>query len=64
MRARAVDGFTPLHEAARLGTSAVARVLLAAGADVNATDNKGRTPLSWAERPETVRVLREHGGRK
>jgi ankyrin repeat protein len=64
VRARAVDGFTPLHESARLGTCAVARVLLAAGADVNPADNKARTPLSWAERPEMVRLLREHGGRK
>jgi ankyrin repeat protein len=64
VKARAVDGFTPLHESARLGTTAVAAVLLAAGAEVNAADDKGRTPLGCAERPDMIRLLREHGGRK
>jgi hypothetical protein len=64
VQARACDGCTPLHEAARLGTCAVAGVLLAAGADVNARDDSGRTPLGRAERPEMIRLLRAHGGRK
>jgi ankyrin repeat protein/beta-lactamase regulating signal transducer with metallopeptidase domain len=40
---------TALHFAAQRGRTQVARLLLAAGADVNAKDNQGRTPLSCAE---------------
>jgi len=37
---------------------------LAAGADVNAKDNDGNTPLDWAEdHPKTADLLRKHGGK-
>lgn len=39
---------TPLHMAARRGNLAIARVLLAAGAAVEARDKKGETPLRRA----------------
>jgi ankyrin repeat protein/L-ascorbate metabolism protein UlaG (beta-lactamase superfamily) len=41
-------GKTVLHEAALRGYSAVVGDLLKAGADANAKDKKGRTPLSYA----------------
>jgi ankyrin repeat protein len=39
------NGETLLHQAARDGDIAVARFLIANGAEVDATDNTGRTPL-------------------
>ncbi|GAB3828522.1 ankyrin repeat domain-containing protein [Hymenobacter jeollabukensis] len=39
---------TPLHCAAREGRAEAAGLLLAAGADPNAQDEQGRTPLGWA----------------
>lgn len=54
--AAAVDdlGLTPLHIAARNGHAEVVRLLLAAGASVDAADKYGRTPLlgscnQWAD---------------
>ena len=42
-------GFTPLSMAARRGVTAIADLLLSAGADVDSADEKfGQTPLSWA----------------
>ena len=38
---------TPLHEAAYEGEYDVVRTLIAAGADVNAKDDKGKTPLDF-----------------
>ena len=43
-----VGRMTPLHMAARRGTVAIAEALLAAGADVEARDAKGETPLRRA----------------
>ncbi len=47
--ARREDGATPLHRAARTGNRQVARVLIGAGADVNASQ-RGVTPLHIAAR--------------
>ena len=44
------DERTPLHDAAKNGSEAVARVLLAAGADKQAKDDNGDTPLHWAQK--------------
>jgi hypothetical protein len=77
--ARDPHGKTPLHRAVAASNEAMARLLLANGADVNAKDNKGNTPLSWAGYTESggnyvdghplfdngiVDLLRQHGGHK
>lgn len=42
------NGRSPLHEAAHQGFNEVVRALLDGGADVNAMDHGGSTPLHWA----------------
>ena len=39
---------SPLHEAVKKGNKAAVEALLAKGADVNAKDKNGATPLQWA----------------
>ncbi|OJJ74176.1 hypothetical protein ASPBRDRAFT_27222 [Aspergillus brasiliensis CBS 101740] len=54
---------TPLSCAAQHGHAGVARVLLAAGADIKASDNHGRTPdwyASWLGCPEVLALFREY----
>lgn len=51
---------TPLHYAARLGREAVIKELIEAGADIRATDSKGKTPLDYARKKrlgERTRLL-------
>lgn len=62
--ARAADssGSTPLMHAASMGTLAIMRALLDAGAEVNATNGRKATALHWAvPDPEKVRLLLAHG---
>ena len=47
---------TPLHWAARYGRAAIAAVLIAAGADVNATNTYGETPLHRAAKRDHAPV--------
>ena len=44
------------------GTVAMMELLVESGADVNATDDAGNTPLQVAVHPECVECLRSHGG--
>jgi ferric-dicitrate binding protein FerR (iron transport regulator) len=74
LNAKAKDehGGTPLHWAAALGRIEMARRLIDAGAEVNAEDNHGFTPLDATHydpdsnreaKLEIARLLREKGGR-
>ena len=56
------DGWNPLHSAANHDRKEIAELLIAAGADVDFTDGKGRTPLNLAGW-ETADLLRKHGGK-
>jgi ankyrin repeat protein len=59
-------GITPLLVAAASGHKELAELLIANGADVNATDDGGKTPLDWAFgylKLETIDLLRKHGGK-
>ena len=48
--ARDEDGATPLHEAALLHNMGCVRDLVAGGANINAKDKEGNTPLQYALR--------------
>jgi len=55
--------WTPLNYAAHGGHKEVAELLIAAGADVNARDEDGKTPFDVASNDETADLLREHGAK-
>ena len=50
-----------MHRAAVLGLKEIAALLINEGADVNARDRNGETPLDWADE-EIVDLLRRYGG--
>lgn len=63
-----VNGWQPIHEAARAGNTEVIKYLIEKGVDVNARTNGGRgaSPLWWAEDKhgvdhEAAKVLRKAG---
>ncbi|KAL7907876.1 hypothetical protein GGI35DRAFT_70455 [Trichoderma velutinum] len=49
-------GSTPLLYAAKHGHEAIVKLLVENGADINAEDDEGRTPLSWAIEGGYVRI--------
>ena len=54
-----------IHEAAKKGNIEAVKQHLANGADVNAKDNRGSTPIDYSivnKQPETADLLRKHGG--
>ena len=58
---------TPLHLAAELGNIQMVRLLLKAGAKVNALDSDQGTPLDWAVgtlHNDTAALLRKNGGKE
>jgi hypothetical protein len=56
--ARDVEGATPLHHATEAGDREIVRLLLDAGADINAHDSRfAATPTGWA-----IEYLRQRGG--
>jgi len=52
-----------LMDAAKDGNIEAIKQQLAAGADVNATDDKGLTAFDWFKDEETAELLRKHGGK-
>ena len=55
-----------IDAASRYGIIEAIKRHLAAGADVNAKNKRGDTPLNWAisrKHPETAALLRKHGGK-
>lgn len=72
LQLRGLYGQTALHTAVHRGKKAITRYLLASGADANALDSEGRTPLGIAsggfhypggDPPEDiVLLLKQHGG--
>lgn len=59
-------GGTPLYWAAFVGSKTVVTMLIDNGAEINARDNKGFTPLDMAinKHPKVARLLREHGAKE
>jgi len=57
------DNWTPLHKAAFGGHMEIVELLIAEGADVNAKGEDGWTPLNITHDPETIDLLRKHGGK-
>ncbi len=59
-------GTTPLHSASGGGHKQTIELLIAKGADVNAEDDEGKTPLDYAiigKDTETADLLRKHGAK-
>jgi len=61
------DGETPLHDAALNGRKATVKLLIAKGADVNATNDSGDTSLQVAidnKHDAVAEVLRKAGAKE
>jgi ankyrin repeat protein len=59
-------GRAPSHSAAKEGRKEIAELLITKGADVNAKDEDGGTPLDVAisfRQTETADLIRKHGGK-
>ena len=56
------SGWRPLHFACEVGSLVDAALLIDAGANVNALNIFGRTPLSWAKTPAMRALLAARGG--
>ena len=52
--------YTPLHHASEYGRIEIARLLIEYGANVEAKENWGRTPLNLARDDEMKNLLLEH----
>ena len=59
---KAVGGGTIFFIAAHEGHREVAELLIAEGAGVNGTNDRGETPLDYAK-GETADLIRKHGGK-
>lgn len=56
-------GDTPLHIVSLWGDASAAEALIRAGADVNATGDRGRTPLFATESVDVLKVLLAAGAK-
>ena len=66
MNAKWNGGLTYLHQAAVTRRNGIVELLIAKGADVNAKNKYGGTPLDLAiarKQTETADLLRKHGGK-
>ena len=52
----------PLHHAALRVHKEIVELLIDKGANVNARNEDGETPLDWAD-DETADLIRKHGGK-
>lgn len=68
-RSAGLEGLTPLHYLATgsifapRATAAAIDLLLALGADIEARDAQGQTPMHWATEPALIRILALRGAR-
>jgi len=69
INAKTSQKWTPLHESARWGRTSTCALLVKEGAEINATDELGETPLDKAikekktEATETVALLKSLGAK-
>ena len=57
-------GRTPLHIAAQWNNIVGAKMLIKAGCKVMPKDDKGKTPLDYAESAEMIKLLKSHGAKE
>ena len=63
-------GLTPLHLAAEYGRDRIVQILLEFGANVNALDDSGKTPMDkiiWSKTEKALAcasLLRQYGGKR
>ncbi len=63
VKERAKSGFTPLHAAATENALESVELLIAHGADLEARDERKRTPYAAASSREVRQLLKKHGAR-
>jgi len=57
------EGFTPLHEAARINQGDTVALLIEKGAELNVINKEGKTAMDLAKDPDIKTLLRSHGAK-